>query len=452
MQADPAGPAPRATVLVPLHNHAAFVGPLLHSLFAQWQPGLDLLIIDDGSTDASFAAALAALETRPDIATTLLRNEHPRHHAVAHQVLQHTAARVIIKADSDDIALPGRLEATLDAFETDPGCRLFTSNAVLLTAEGMPTSLYDAHEPDAAIVGPARWAGQPGSTTWLGATMAFDRALLAAFPPIDPELCPYALDMVLPLRATLLGTHRYVARPLVGWRQHGRNAHRAAGMLDPRPHAHERYAALETMVHAQRVRDARHARAASPAERHAAGDAALAGTMDVFLAQYDTWCRLRTRADAAAADPPAPPRTPPVPPIATLPPGRHPLGHTPLGAAAAAWSGFHGPEDGYNWTSATALLVFRTTPAVSRAVLTAAIPPWLAPCRVQLSLNFGPRTEAVFDGTEPVTIELAAPDRWGADALVLLIEAPAARAPSEIDPAAADTRRLGLMLLALEFA
>ncbi len=132
---------------------------------------------------------------------------------------------MIIQADSDDIALPGRLDAILACFDRDPRCRLVSSNAVLISEGGMPMGILDAIHGDRVVDRddpvPVYWGA-----LWYGATLAYHRSVFEAFPPMDAEFCPYGFDTIAPARATLLGTHHLLARPLVGWRQHVNNTHR----------------------------------------------------------------------------------------------------------------------------------------------------------------------------------------------------------------------------------
>lgn len=48
---------PKISVIVPIHNCEAFLGEALESLFAQNYPNLEVIVVDDGSTDRSLAVA-----------------------------------------------------------------------------------------------------------------------------------------------------------------------------------------------------------------------------------------------------------------------------------------------------------------------------------------------------------------------------------------------------------
>ena len=52
----------RFSVIIPLYNKAPYVAKAIGSVLAQKFTDFDLIIIDDGSKDESFAEALKAIE------------------------------------------------------------------------------------------------------------------------------------------------------------------------------------------------------------------------------------------------------------------------------------------------------------------------------------------------------------------------------------------------------
>ena len=58
--AERAGPSPAVSVIVPVHDVAAHIGPCLQSLREQTFTDFEVVVVDDGSTDGSDGAARAA--------------------------------------------------------------------------------------------------------------------------------------------------------------------------------------------------------------------------------------------------------------------------------------------------------------------------------------------------------------------------------------------------------
>ncbi|WP_428034826.1 glycosyltransferase [Amphritea sp.] len=451
-----------ATVFIPLHNHAQWIGEQIDSLLEQWRPDVELLLIDDGSTDGGLDVALERLASRPDVAATVIRNGHPRGHAMVPDIVRYARGEIIIQADSDDITLPGRLDAILNQFALDPDCRMVTSNAVLLTDSGIPCGLYEHSRADTVLSDPTTIPDHWGWPTSLGATSAFHRSVIEAFEPLDPELCPYGMDLLTSPRALMLGTHHYLIRPLVGWRQHAANSHRKAGSRDQRKASRERYGALELMVLAQRVRDVQWLR-----QKGEGDPQVLMSTLDRcrdhFMTQFDQWSRLSNRDDIhgvrttsndeASRDEVS--RLPSLPPVFTLiRHGQYGLDRRPdLTQVLSQWPGFDSVEEGFIWTNRQALVVFRVSdPDAEELVLTVAGMDYITPLKTFLSVNFQSPVEFVIDKKpQRIVLPLSRHQQAFGDGLVTVhILTPQAAAPADFNPENSDQRVLGFFISALE--
>lgn len=109
-------PAPLVTVLTASYNYARWLPEAVRSVLAQTCPDLELLILEDGSSDASadVARALAAEDPRVRL---LFHPDHANHGLPATLRLGLAQARGqwLAFLEADDIWLPRALEARLDA-------------------------------------------------------------------------------------------------------------------------------------------------------------------------------------------------------------------------------------------------------------------------------------------------------------------------------------------------
>lgn len=455
--------APRAafaaTVFIPLHNNARYIGAQLDSLMAQWRPDVELLVIDDGSQDDSLAAALDSLAKHPEIALTVMRNSNAIGHGMLPTIANLAKAPLLIQSDSDDVALPGRLDTTIDHFRVHPDCKLLTSNAVLLSEGGIPIRLLDTEWPDAVLDDAVALVEQQHAPYWLGAASAFHRSIIDAFQPFDPDLCAYGFDLITGFRALLLGSQHYLARPLVGWRQHSRNSHRLIGSHSQDPKAREHVAAMFLMARAQRMRDVAWLCAQGKLEPARAVEIEACWKED-FIASSDTWIRARNRVTGSrmASTPPAGTvvspdvYVPPIPPILTLMRGReYPVEQ--IGPALALWSGMHAYEGACVWTSRQAIVVLRIPDQEAQAlVLTLAGLPYVDRQIISVSLDFARPVEVTVIAGQ--TRRVIVPIKQRRDPVngfvTLIISVPEATQPIVFDPATNDARVLGVMLFSLQ--
>lgn len=106
--------APLVSVLVPVRNGAAFLAEALASITAQQHAPLEIIVIDDGSTDAS-----------PEIATQTtgvrcVRQPPGGVAAARNRGLAEARGEIIAFLDADDLWPAGRLARQLAAFAAAP--------------------------------------------------------------------------------------------------------------------------------------------------------------------------------------------------------------------------------------------------------------------------------------------------------------------------------------------
>lgn len=107
--------APRLSVIINNYNYADFLPRAIDSVLAERHPAAEVVVVDDGSTDAS-REVLAAYGER---ITTVLQQNQGQAAAINAGV---AAARgdVLLLLDADDWVLPGRLAAVEAAFAATP--------------------------------------------------------------------------------------------------------------------------------------------------------------------------------------------------------------------------------------------------------------------------------------------------------------------------------------------
>jgi glycosyltransferase involved in cell wall biosynthesis len=108
---------PLVSVLMSVHNDAAYVGEAVESVLRQTLSDLELIVVDDASTDAT----PDILGRTEDSRLTVLRNDERLGLAASlNRGLDAAAGRYVARLDADDIALPDRLQLQVAGIQADP--------------------------------------------------------------------------------------------------------------------------------------------------------------------------------------------------------------------------------------------------------------------------------------------------------------------------------------------
>lgn len=139
---------PWVSVICTSYNHEAYVEQALQSVIDQNYPNVELIVIDNGSTDRSPERIDAFARHHP--ATTYIRNPVNVGLTKAfNQGLALARGRYIIDLASDDVLLPGRIAKQSDLFEqlSGPYAVVF-SNAAYIDEQGRRTAFHYAVDPN----------------------------------------------------------------------------------------------------------------------------------------------------------------------------------------------------------------------------------------------------------------------------------------------------------------
>ena len=105
----------RASLIIPTYNHARFVGAAIDSALAQTVNAVDVIVVDDGSTDET-GAVLARYAGR----VRVLRQENRGLSAARNAGLAAARGTFVSFLDADDVMAPTKLAAQLEVLERSP--------------------------------------------------------------------------------------------------------------------------------------------------------------------------------------------------------------------------------------------------------------------------------------------------------------------------------------------
>jgi glycosyltransferase involved in cell wall biosynthesis len=145
---------PAVSVIMPAYNVETYVGDALRSALAQTFADLEVLVVDDGSTDGT--AAVVAEIAAGDSRVRLVRQPNRGLAGARNTGLRSARGDVFALLDSDDLWEPGFLEAQMAILQARPEVDIVTGNGWQLggVRDGGPARPYpDARpEPDLASI------------------------------------------------------------------------------------------------------------------------------------------------------------------------------------------------------------------------------------------------------------------------------------------------------------
>jgi hypothetical protein len=215
---------PPATVIIVNHNYAPWLGEAIDSALAQTYPEVEVVVVDDGSTDSS-RDVIASY--RSHIRTVLKPNEGQA--AAMNAGFAVSQGDPVIFLDADDVLLPEAVTSAAEVLK-DPGIAQVHWHHIVIDGESQPTGERFPREPlpdgdlreSAVEEGPGVMATSPTSGN------SFPRWFLDRIMPIAPLTIRMCADQYVIRLAPLFGRLAALDKPYSLYRRHERSGYAAA--------------------------------------------------------------------------------------------------------------------------------------------------------------------------------------------------------------------------------
>ncbi len=109
---------PTISVVIPLYNHSAYIQETLESVFRQTRQPQEVIVVDDGSPDDSYALVQKHFGDRKELIAWTRPNGGA--HSAINDGIRRASSDVIAILNSDDIFDSRRLEACAELFRNNP--------------------------------------------------------------------------------------------------------------------------------------------------------------------------------------------------------------------------------------------------------------------------------------------------------------------------------------------
>jgi glycosyltransferase involved in cell wall biosynthesis len=213
---------PLISIIVSCYNHESFVGEALDGVLSQTYAPLDIVILDDCSTDRTSDIIRAKLANHPDRTDVrFIRNEtNIGMRANSELGLSLTRGSFVSIVCGDDILLPDMISEVAKVWQEENVSMVIT-NAIYIDEE---SQLLDRTFRDPQVRADDSFetlARDGANACCFGPCNNFERELYDTFgwPPASLE----AIDIIAPFCAYLLKGARFIEKPLFKYRVHSRN-------------------------------------------------------------------------------------------------------------------------------------------------------------------------------------------------------------------------------------
>jgi glycosyltransferase involved in cell wall biosynthesis len=205
---------PAISVLMPVRNGEAFLREAIDSVLSEPLADLELVVVDDGSTDSTpvILTEYAARDPR----VRVHREQGDNLATALNRGARLCSAPLLARLDADDVCLPGRLGAQVEFMATHPEVVLLGGQALLVNEEGEEFAQAQYPLEDAEL----RAALETGNP-FVHSAVAISRPAFEAVGGYRENL-DHAEDLDLWLRLSERGKLANLAQPVVAYRIHAR--------------------------------------------------------------------------------------------------------------------------------------------------------------------------------------------------------------------------------------
>ena len=292
---------PLVTVVVPCYNYGRYLPDAVQSITSQEGVDVEVIIVDDASTDGSQQVAqdLAAADDRIRL---ILHEQNKRHIATYNDGLREATGDYVVLLSADDLLAPGALSRSSNLMERYPEVGMVYGYAADFEGD-VPAERQDS-ETWSLWTGP-QWIAKisrRGRNMMFSPEVTLRRSVLAQLEGYDRDM-PHSADMDMWMRAAALGGVGRINGPdQAYYRVHAANMHLTdyAGLIADaaaRRLTYDRFFAGSgaTLPNARRLQAAAHAALARELMRAACvaldqGDEiAGAGSAQIVELARDIW-------------------------------------------------------------------------------------------------------------------------------------------------------------------
>lgn len=178
---------PKASFVIPAFNAQAYLAETIESCLSQTQKKIEIIVVDDGSTDAT-KSLIIHYQTKDSRVQGVFLPKNVGRSEARNAGCREASSDILMMLDSDDIAAPGRTADTLAAFKKFPKAGIVYGKFQVIDALGKIHGLMEAPPFDYERV-------KKDGFTYIGhSTMAFKKSVFKKVQYTGGDIAKHGID------------------------------------------------------------------------------------------------------------------------------------------------------------------------------------------------------------------------------------------------------------------
>ncbi len=136
---------PLVSIVIPCFNKANYLGQAIESALTQSYPRLEIIVVDDGSTDLSLSIANAYAQDYPELVQVISQSNLGVSKA-RDAGINASKGEYVLPLDADDFLHPKAVEILCEYARANPHFAVIYSNCYRVNERGLPDSVADVRE------------------------------------------------------------------------------------------------------------------------------------------------------------------------------------------------------------------------------------------------------------------------------------------------------------------
>lgn len=208
---------PLVSAIIPNYNYARYVGEAVESALGQTYPNIEVIVVDDGSTDNS----LEVLEQYRD-RIKIIEQKNSGVCVARNRGVAESTGEYIAFLDADDVWLPEKIAVQMNEFEEAPEAAFANCGMQLIDLDGKP--LGSLVEGKSGNVSSTLLSFNEPATVGIASTGLVSRKMFETVGGFDSRLST-AADWDFCFRLSASGDFIFNPKPMVKYRMHSSNMH-----------------------------------------------------------------------------------------------------------------------------------------------------------------------------------------------------------------------------------